>query len=140
MPSPSFAICTISPLYRINLLLISLFVMVFVIVVVWLVVFAIFIIMNICWCLQLVVNSIPLEESTAFMCHNLRLLFRIKEGLWISSDSFGGCKRTLLASKRFRNTFRYLRADQHPRSWRRIWESPDFYLVMCIRLCLARPI
>jgi hypothetical protein len=85
-------------------------------------------------------NSVPLEELTAFMCHNLRLLFRIKEGLWISSDSFGGYKRTLLASKRFRNTFRYLRADQHPRSWRRIWESPDFYLVMCIRLCLARPI
>jgi len=55
--------------------------MVFVIVVVLLVLVGAFIIMTICWCLRQVVNSIPLEELTAFMCHNLRLLFRIKEGL-----------------------------------------------------------
>jgi hypothetical protein len=81
VPSPSFAICTISPLYCINLLLILYFVMVFVIVVVLLVNVGAFIIMTICWCLRPVVNSVPLEELTAFMCHNLRLLFRIKEGL-----------------------------------------------------------
>ncbi len=53
--SPSCANWTVSPLYRINLLLVFLFVMVFVIVLVWLVVVGVFVFVTICWCLRLMV-------------------------------------------------------------------------------------